>query len=184
MSETLNSHFFLWLLAVWQPVSSSELTTLINQHFQSLFDETNEDEIDGLIRLYLEEGLIIRVHRQPHLYALTQKGNDRLPPRIRWERDRIRMHLLKDVKVHNMEMSGTSGVDGLGGVAPSVDVRFGLQRSETSIFASFVPSNQRCWSRFIKQFIETGQSADFPDTLNPSYVSFFEPVQNLNHILG
>ena len=165
----------VWLVGVCQPVSYSEIV-----EFLSLFrlsSQAKEGEIQDRIRLLQKAGCLIQVADNPELFSLTLLGNDLLSRKARFQRDKQRIYLLKNVKRIEVMMSRDDAEIELGDGSSSVQKRSLTKGSETSGIGLVVPRAKFHWSRIAEQLSRAGQGWLSRDANHLEYLSFANTKQ-------
>lgn len=132
MKIRFNADLLLWAIGVLQPTTPNEARTFLAKILTDVPDLPTVEEIEDLTRNWQQVGVVYKVCRQPDLYSLTSRGNRKLPVKLKWHRDRIRLFLLKEARSTKLKKSG-AGVRELAGVAPAVDVSTSSQEGTRPI---------------------------------------------------
>ena len=174
----LDSYFLLWIIGIWQPITAEEIHYIISEGLREKFDPFDEKYVYQLCQKYTKEGLLVRVHRNPSMYSLSEKGHASIPEHLRRSKDKKRLFLLRDTNRVSLGGSYDGAYTELGDATSSMKTRVRMQSSETRSFASVVPTGQTVWSRYFKQLFKTGKQASSYDILSfPEFLSFYELAQ-------
>ncbi len=177
MKPVINKRTVLWAIGVLQPVSPEE----VRKYYQTvLSDAVRIPDGNELQRFCLDAsdmGQLVRVWRDPDLFALSLQGNHYLSDRQRKARDQARIFLLRDARKDRVYLSREVVAAGLGGDAPPADARPTIEGTEANKLGLFVPRGRAYWPRFSQQLSEdTGPSPASRDIF-PSLLSFASPPQ-------
>ena len=121
MSVKVNRTLVFWALGVVQPASAFDLIGFIGSMYPDVRPLPSVGDIRKLLDIWVERSDIQRVHARSRLYSLTSRGNSRFEKRLRHQRDKLRIVLLKSARHDRFEWSGEAS-QGLLGVSPSIDV--------------------------------------------------------------
>lgn len=168
MRTKLNTSNLLWVIGVLQPVSAEEITNYLTTVFDDAGAMPSSADIHKFCREQTDRKHLVRVARDPDLFSLSLLGNQYLPDDLRKSRDRSRIYLLREAYRAKLKMSRGVEATGLGGVAPSEDVRPSVKGTEANKLGPVVPSGQAYWPRFSRQLSEqTGSLPTSRDTPLP-----------------
>ena len=177
MKTVLNSRAILWAIGVLQPVSAEE----IRSYFRTVLDDTGDmptaKEFHRFCLTASNMNQLVRVGRDPDLFALTLRGSRYLSKDQRRARDRQRMFLLKEARQGRVWASREADATGLGGDAPSVDAWLLQQGGEAKSLGLYVPRGRATWPRISPQQLNTGPSPASRDMSSPPFLSFASPKQ-------
>jgi hypothetical protein len=183
MKKIINPQMALFALGVLQPASAREVRGLK----KTLFDEAGGLPITKEFSEFLEKqcgaGRVLEVFRNAEpFYSLTAQGSYYLPPKLRRNRDKYRMYLLRDSYRRRFSLSRGGLDEELAGASPAVDTSTDVKGSAAkklgrTTFGRRFAYGQPYWPRIQGQFVsKTGPTRSPRDTF-PNFLSFDTPQQ-------
>lgn len=174
MRARFNDDLLLWAIATLQPASLGDALAFIREIFSDITPLPLVKELEPLIADWQSEDYLVRVHGKSKLFSVTQKGNGKLPVRLRRHRDKTRLFLLKAAHDAKVIMSGDAQ-QGLVGASPPIDSSTDIQEGSRPISSDGWPREPRpavrtYWPRVVKQLdFKVGSEPRSPDTFFQYY---------------
>lgn len=174
MRQKLNKNIILWGISVLQPASASDVISFIAAIYPEVNPLPKVHEIRHILEEWKTDGYLIRVHGKSKLYSITYKANKKLTVRLRRNRDKARLFLLKTIRNANKDTSGDRERDSVG-VSPTIDGSRFLQEGARPINTADAPRGPRIigrvyWPRISKQLnFKVGPNFSSPDTFFEYY---------------
>ena len=175
----------MWAIGVLQPASIRDALGLIAEILPNVAPLPKIKELEPTISRWREQGYIARVHEKSRLYSLTAAGNHSMPMRLRRQRDKSRLFLLKTARAVSVFKSGKVQQK-LAGVSPAVNSSSGIQEGARPISSADVPRSPRdigraYWPRVVKQLnSKVGSEPHSPDTYLDYYS--YPTVQAIHNV--
>lgn len=119
MHQILNENIILWGISVLQPASAGDVISFLAAIYPEVNPLPKVHEIEKILEGWKNDGYLIRVHGKSRLYSITYKANKKLTVRLRRNRDKARLFLLKAVRNANKDVSGDRERDSVG-VSPTI----------------------------------------------------------------
>ena len=165
MAVKFNKDLFLWSLGVLQPASAVETMAFISNIYPNIPSSSlpSIKDVEYNLKQWTKDGVVMLVRESaPYLYSLTYKGSMRLSVKIRRNRDKTRLFLLKKARSYILRISGEE-VQELAGVSPAEDDSSILQDARP-IPLTVARAGQRYWPRVSKQLkLTAGPDITSPD---------------------
>lgn len=174
MRQILNENIFLWGISVLQPASASDVISFIAAIYPEVNPLPKVHEIEHIFKKWRINGYLIRVHGKSKLYSITHKANKKLTVRLRRNRDKARLFLLKSIRNAIEDESGGRERDSVG-ASPTIEGSRFLQEVARPINTADAPRGPRIigrvyWPRISKQLnFKVGPNFSSPDTFFEYY---------------
>ncbi len=174
MHQILNENIILWGISVLQPASAGDVISFLAAIYPEVNPLPKVHEIEKILEGWKNDGYLIRVHGKSRLYSITYKANKKLTVRLRRNRDKARLFLLKAVRNANKDVSGDRERDSVG-VSPTIEGSKVLQEGARPINTADDPRDPRIigrvyWPRISKQLnFKVGPNFSSPDTFFEYY---------------
>jgi len=175
MSIKFNEKLLLWGLGVLQPASSREIIGFLRLVYPSVEQWPDEKVLQSIFHDWSEKKYIIRLNKKYELYSLTSFANQSMGEKLRRQRDKARITLLRAAYDASLRKSEEVGQD-LDGDSPSSEVSFTTKEGSRPVISGSEPSQTQStrlisryyWSRVSEQLnLEVG--LDFHSSDIPSY---------------
>ncbi len=174
MRIRFNQELLLWAIGVLQPASIRDALDLIAEVLPDVAPLPLVKELEPIVSRWRGQGYIARVHGKSRLYSLTATGNHSMPMKLRRQRDKSRLFLLKTARAGSVSTSGEAQKK-LAGASPAVNGSSGIQEGARPINSADVPRLPRdigrvYWPRVVKQLnSRVGSKSRSPDTFLDYY---------------
>ncbi|HFN5955382.1 TPA: RNA-directed DNA polymerase, partial [Klebsiella pneumoniae] len=124
MEVNTNFRLLLWGVSIIQPSSPDEvlgyLKAVLNDDGLLPEIEVMEDYFDKLKKI----GYIEQVSKRNNLFSITPQGNEKLPPRLKKLRDKIRIFLLDKCYIQSkLERLASTETEKMSGDSPFLTLR-------------------------------------------------------------
>lgn len=186
MKSSINPKIILWALGLIQPATPLQVQHCLETAFSHSGVKPQLEEISKLLNLWLTNGYTAKSSQSlDNYYSLTLLGNQALPRKVRYNKDRTRLFLLKNARQKARRTSGVSKKTD--GVSPSgfVSIEKQGRRPENPVVD---PSDRLLWSSAYRQLIPTaGKNSKQPEVRLPllSFDSFTQlSIANQKDIHG
>ena len=132
MRIRFNEELLLWAIGIVQPATIRDALTMLSEVLPDVVPLPKIKELEPLISQWRDQGYIARVHGRSRFYSLTARGSHSLPIRLRRQRDKSRLFLLKAARGAKVFKSGEAQQK-LAGDSPSVNISSGIQEGSRPI---------------------------------------------------
>lgn len=188
MSKKFNEKLLLWGLGVIQPATPGEVVSFLGLVYPQVDQWPSPTTLDSIFANWLEDALVVRLNKKHQLFALTSRANVRLDVKLRRQRDKARITLLRSI--YDATLLSSEVVDqNLDGDSPSSEVSSTSQECSRPVNSGPEPSRQEStrhrariyWPRVSEQ-LEFSVGSDFHASDIPSYRFRYCSFPNLKSI--
>ncbi len=158
MSIKFNDQLLLWGLGVIQPASPGEIIGFLQLVYPAVEQWPENKVLGDIFNNWLEKQYVIRLNKKYELYSLTTSANHRMDVKLRRQRDKARITLLRAAYDASLNESEEVEQD-LDGVSPSSEVSSTTQEGSRPVKSGSEPSQTQStrlrsrfyWSRVSEQ---------------------------------
>ncbi len=150
MSIKFNDQLLLWGLGVIQPASPAECVEFLRLVYPDVEQWPDKYLLNKIFEEWMVRRYVIRLNKKHQLYSLASAANSRMDVKLRRQRDKARLTLLREIYDANLDMSEAVEKD-LDGVSPSTETRLTTQDGSRPVKSGPKPSrteSTRLSSRF------------------------------------
>lgn len=175
MSIQFNDQLLLWGLGVLQPAAPQEVLSFLKLVYPTVEQWPDELYLNDRFCHWEELGYIVVLNKKYSMYSLTALANMRMDVKLRRQRDKARISLLRAAYDANVSRPGVMDQD-LDGASPSSEISSTLQEGSRPVGSGSKPSRteptrlrtRTYWSRVSEQLsIQVG--LDFHSPGIPSF---------------
>jgi len=175
MSLKFNDQLLFWGLGVIQPASPGEIIEFLKLVYPDVEQWPDKKILANIFNNWLDRRYVIRLNKKYQLYSLTAFGNQRMDVKLRRQRDKARITLLRAAYDASLRRSEDVEQES-DGVSPSSDVSSTTQEGSRPVKSGSEPSQTQStrlrsrfyWSRVSEQ-LNFKVGLDFHSSDLPSY---------------
>lgn len=180
MSIKFNEQLLLWGLGVIQPASPAETLEFLKLVYPAVSRWPNDEYLEDIFDTWLENKYVVMLNKKYKLFSLTAFANQRMDVKLRRQRDKARITLLRHAYDASLKVSGRRQKE-LDGVSPSSDARYISQEGSRPVSSGSAASRAEStrhrartyWPRVSEQLnLKVGLTRRLPDKLHYRYYSF------------
>jgi len=151
MAVKFNEKLLLWTLGVIQPTPAGALRDFLRDVFPEIDSIPTLENIEDYLKKWAAVGVASIVSKKPrYLYSLTYEGTLRLPKKLRHNRDKTRLFLLKKARLGRIYLS-EEDVKGLVGDAPTAEDSRRTQDKQRPIGSAVASIGRAYWPLLSRQ---------------------------------
>lgn len=178
----IDQNLLLWSIGLIQPAAASEIARLIETVTRSKLPADGIVGIAAQCEHCAELGLISVVNKRRGWYSLTYTGDTSIPKKLRRDRDRRRIFLLKGAWLSRIPMTGEfrsqKMIDGSSIEVPSEVPKQDVSRPTESCDRVKRGTQRFRWPRIFEQINTESGSATSSPVPNPNSLAFYSlPVK-------
>ncbi|MBU0471456.1 MAG: retron St85 family RNA-directed DNA polymerase [Nanoarchaeota archaeon] len=162
MSARFNWRIILWALGVVQPATAKEIRELLLKVFPDAGRIPSQDEFKVYLNLWEKERLVGVVNRKSAHYSLTSRGNYRMGSDLRYNRDKVRLFLMKEARRNRIYLSGEQ-IKELVGDSPTVIGSREIYKRHRPIIAALPCFGRNYWPMLLGQLLADPLKNGSPD---------------------
>lgn len=168
MSARFNWRIILWALGVIQPATVKEIIEFLLEVFPDAGRIPSKKEFLIYLKLWEKEKVVCGFDRNPKYYALTSRGNYRMGADLRYNRDKVRLFLLKKAHRNRIYLSGEQ-IKGLVGDSPTVIGSREVYKRHRPIITALPCFGHYYWPMLLGQLLADPSKKVSPDNFFPLY---------------
>lgn len=175
MSIQFNDQLLLWGLGVLQPAAPQEVLSFLKLVYPTVEQWPDELYLNDCFSHWETSNYIVVLNKKYSMYSLTALANMRMDVKLRRQRDKARISLLRAAYDASLGLPGAMDQD-LGGASPSSEISSTLQEGSRPVGSGSQPSRSEptrlrtrtYWSRVSEQ-LSTQVGLDFHSPGIPSF---------------